>query len=330
VGQTLTASYDGTETVTWQWQAWIETRPGQGRFLDLSGATGSTFTPSGAMTIRVVASAPGYNPKISAAVTVTAAGKTVTVGAAGGALTAGATGTVRFRVSQTGIGAGTFTATVALLPAGVTVQGGNVTFGGAAGTGTLTLAGNTSTVAGTYDNLTLTVEGATSPPFTLIIAPSGGSSTDIYATYGGTVTATNSALGIDENISGIDIELKNISAAPNGNALAVPAMTIDGIGFPGFEIQDVTVVEEAGVHKLNTTAKANATIPEIAVPGDIPLLGGQTFSNVPVEIELTDGQVAAGVLTLNIKATATIMLFGIVPMPVEIDMEYVGVRGITE
>jgi len=100
-------------------------------------------------------------------ITAAAEAKTVSVGAQVGTLTTGVAETVTFPVTTTNIANGSYPATVANRPAGVTVSG-NVTISG--NSGTLTLAGNTSTVVGTTNTLTLTIDGTTSAAFTLTIA----------------------------------------------------------------------------------------------------------------------------------------------------------------
>jgi len=93
--------------------------------------------------------------------------KSVSVGAQSGALTEKQAGTVNYPVTTSNIANGSYSATVANLPAGVTVSG-NVSITG--NSGTLSLAGSTSTVAGTTTNLTLSIDGATSQAFSLTIA----------------------------------------------------------------------------------------------------------------------------------------------------------------
>jgi hypothetical protein len=61
-GTELTASYSGSETVTWQWQ-----KDGA----DISGATGAACTPGEAGSYTVTVSAAGYLSNTSSAVTVT-------------------------------------------------------------------------------------------------------------------------------------------------------------------------------------------------------------------------------------------------------------------
>jgi hypothetical protein len=95
--------------------------------------------------------------------------KTVNVGTQNGRLAAGVTGTVTFAVTTTNIAAGTYTATVANLPTGVTVGNGGKVTTGADGKGTLTLAGSTSTVSGTTSTLALTIDGVKSATFTLTV-----------------------------------------------------------------------------------------------------------------------------------------------------------------
>ncbi|GHV39562.1 hypothetical protein AGMMS49546_11830 [Spirochaetia bacterium] len=63
-GTQLTASYNGTETVTYQWN-----KDGTA----LSGATNTSYTPGEAGSYTVTVSAAGYQSKTSAAVTVTGA-----------------------------------------------------------------------------------------------------------------------------------------------------------------------------------------------------------------------------------------------------------------
>jgi len=93
--------------------------------------------------------------------------KSVSVGAQSGTMTEKQAGTVTYSVTTSNIANGSFPATVANLPAGVTVSG-NVAI--ASNSGTLTLAGSATTVAGTTTNLTLTIDGTASPAFSLSIA----------------------------------------------------------------------------------------------------------------------------------------------------------------
>jgi len=104
------------------------------------------------------------DPKPDPTPTVT---KSVSVGAQSGTLTEKQAGTVTYTVTASNINNGSYSATVANLPGGMSVSG-NVAI--ATGSGTLTLAGNTSTAAGTTSNLTLTIDGATSSTFSLTIA----------------------------------------------------------------------------------------------------------------------------------------------------------------
>ena len=118
-------------------------------------------------------------------------GKTVSVNPTTDVMRAGETGInslVAYTVSTTGIAAATYTPTVNNLPQGVTVMAGaNVIInasGNSAHGGHLALVGSATTQAGTYTNLTLTIDGTTSAPFTLVIAP---------AALTGTVTINNTA-----------------------------------------------------------------------------------------------------------------------------------------
>ena len=99
--------------------------------------------------------------------------KTVTVGMQNWTLTAAKSGTVTFPVTTANIADGSYAASVANLPVGVTVVG-NVTI--VSNSGILTLSGNNTTVAGITNTLTLTIDGTTSAAFILNIksASSGG------------------------------------------------------------------------------------------------------------------------------------------------------------
>jgi len=125
------------------------------------------FSTAGSKTVTVAYTYEDVTK--TASVTVTVNEKTVSVGAQVGTLEAGEAGTVTFPVTTAHIASGEYAATVANLPAGVTVQGGNVTIANNAGT--LTLAGDDATVEGAIATLTLTIDGATSAAFTLTVAP---------------------------------------------------------------------------------------------------------------------------------------------------------------
>ena len=111
----------------------------------------------------------------------------VTVGAQNNALAAGTQGTVTFPITTVKIANGTYTATVANLPSGVSVQG-QVTINN--NVGTLTLSGNASTIANVYNTLRLTINGVQSNPFTLTIisANVGAQSNPISAGLFGNAT----------------------------------------------------------------------------------------------------------------------------------------------
>ncbi|MCL2067417.1 MAG: Ig-like domain-containing protein, partial [Treponema sp.] len=130
--------------------------------------------------------------------------KTVSVGMQSGTLSAGVAGTVTFPVTTANIANGSYTATVANLPEGVTVQG-QVTID--SNSGTLTLAGNTSTAAGTTSNLTLTIDGTTSGNFELSIAAApkavsvGEQSGPLTAATAGSVTFAVTTVSIGNSFS---------------------------------------------------------------------------------------------------------------------------------
>ena len=96
--------------------------------------------------------------------------KTVSIGAQTGALTAGTAGSTEYTVTTVNIADGSYTASAANLPAGVTVSG-RVTI--AANTGTLTLTYDGTGAAGTASNLTLTIDSTPSGNFSIVIAPTG-------------------------------------------------------------------------------------------------------------------------------------------------------------
>ena len=163
---------------------WLDLEPGvlSHTFTGLNPTTNYTFR------VRALTTAgAGAHAQITA--TPTGTGKTVTVGTQNGTLAAGAAGaTVTFPVTTTGITAGAYTATVANLPAGVTVQGQvTITVSNNQGTGTLTLLGSASTTLGTRNNLTLTIDNTVSAAFTLEI----GTATAPSAPQSFTVTPGN-------------------------------------------------------------------------------------------------------------------------------------------
>jgi len=92
--------------------------------------------------------------------------KTVNVDTQNNNIYGGLTGTVTFPITTRHIANGNYTATLANLPATVSVSG-QVTIDN--NFGVLTLAGDANTVVGIYSNLTLTIDGTTSDEFSLII-----------------------------------------------------------------------------------------------------------------------------------------------------------------
>ncbi|MDR0456137.1 MAG: hypothetical protein LBH20_05590 [Treponema sp.] len=98
-------------------------------------------------------------------------GKSVRVGSQSGTLTPGTAGSVTYTVTTNEIANGSYAATVANLPTGVTASS-SITI--ASNTGTLTLTGSTTTTAGTTSNLKLTLDGTTSGNFSLVIGSSSG------------------------------------------------------------------------------------------------------------------------------------------------------------
>jgi hypothetical protein len=135
-----------------------------------------TGVKAGTATIRATA-ADGSGRYADKTITVTAAGaKTVLVGAPGGTMPTGLSGSaarVPYSVTLNGIADGTYRTSDGSLsyqnfPQGVS---GTIALNFISGSATMALSGNGTQTAGTYDNLTLTIDGVTSAPFTLVIAP---------------------------------------------------------------------------------------------------------------------------------------------------------------
>ena len=131
--------------------------------------TPSSASSAGSATITVKDSSTPQQSKsitINYGVISAAPSKSVSVAAQNGSITTTVGGAVTFAVTTTDIAAGSYPATVANIPTGVTAA--NVTINDS-GAGTLTLTAAATAAAGSYATLTLTIDGATSPAFTLTI-----------------------------------------------------------------------------------------------------------------------------------------------------------------
>jgi hypothetical protein len=170
----------------------------------------------------------------------------VTVGAQSGTLTAGSAGTVTFPVTTAHIENGSYTATVANLPSGMSVLG-QVTVNN--NSGTLTLAGNNTIAGGTTNNLTLTISSVTSGAFTLtigyLVAPGSGVSVGVQS---GTLTA---------GTAGTVSFPVTTTYIPNGSYAATVANLPTGMSVQG----QVVVNNNAGTLTLagNTGTSAGTT-----------------------------------------------------------------------
>ena len=125
--------------------------------------------------------------------------------------------------------------------------------------------------------------------------------------YTGTVTATESTLGINEVIEDVSIEVKS-----NGSnyALVLQDLNIGGVVIPSFEMNNVVITPTSGGYTLTRQGSITVTIPELTIPEGIPIIGGQTFYNVPVAITMLEGSTIMGdVLNLNLRAVATLIPF---------------------
>jgi hypothetical protein len=167
-------------------------------------------------------------------------------------LTAGTAGTVTFPVTTAGIANGSYPATVADLPTGVTGSG-NVAISN--NSGTLTLSGNTSTVAGATNTLRLTIDGTQSPAFTLTISPAGTKSVSVGSQVG-TITA-----GTAGQVT-FPVTTANIAT---GNYAATVADLPAGVSVSG----QVAISNNSGTLTLsgNASTTAGATTLRLTIDG---------------------------------------------------------------
>ncbi|GHU01713.1 hypothetical protein AGMMS49960_12460 [Betaproteobacteria bacterium] len=168
-GRELTATYDGTETVDFQWKKDETNVP--------TGGTGTTYTPSAAGSYTVTVSATGYKSKTSAAVTVTVAQPL------SGSITINPSGTVATGRELTA----TYSGGTETVDFQWKKDGNDITSGGTGTTYTPTVVGSyavTVSAAG-YESKTSTAVTVTDPlqNWTVINAPFTG---HIYTiAYGG-------------------------------------------------------------------------------------------------------------------------------------------------
>lgn len=192
--------------------------------------------------------------------------KTVAVGTQNGALTAGTAGSVTYSVTTANINDGSYPATVANLPTGVTVQG-NVAI--SSNSGTLTLAGDTTTVAGATSDLTLTLDSTISGNFRLTVQAAQQPNTyalNVSAGAGGHVSGTPSA-----------------SYAP-GTAISVTAVPDSGYVFDGWTVTGITPGNGAA---LSFTMPANA----VTLTANFQQVGDEPYA-FPSALNITIGDTA--------------------------------------
>ena len=237
-------------------------------------------------------------------VTVVATGtKTVTVGAQSGTLTAGVGGSVTFTVTTTNIANGTYTATVANRPTGVSVSGSVVI---SSNSGTLTLTGNTSTVTGTTTTLSLNINGTTSAPFILTIAPAATKTVKVGA-QSGTLTAGVAGnafyeVSISSNISSSIVPtVQWYNSAAGTTTATAPAGVTTTTGNPGNYTYDLDFII-----RTTTATPAGTYYFRITMEG--------TQSNVAT---LVVGAAATKTITVGAQSgTMTAGVVGLVTFPV--------------
>jgi len=124
--------------------------------------------------------------------------------------------------------------------------------------------------------------------------------------YTGTVTATESTLGLNETLDGVSVEVK--TGTGSYYAIVLQELDLGGAVIPSFEMDNVVVTPNSTGYTLSRTGAISFIIPEVTIPEGIPIIGGQTFTNVPVSITLLNGsKIVGNVLTLKLKATVSLM-----------------------
>ena len=151
-----------------------------------------------------------------------------------------------------------------------------------------------------------------------VMAQSRDIPTSMLGEYVGSLHVSSTLLGLDETFYGVTIELKE---SASNYALKVAEMDLGGGNYlPEYELDDVEITQSGAGYQLSRSGALNIVIDEIEVP-PIPVIfpQGGTLYDVPVAITLEDGYIENNVLTLNIKAVATIL--AIIPVTINIDFE---------
>jgi len=245
--------------------------------------------------------------------------RSVSVGIQSGTMTAGQAGSVTFDVTTDGIPAGIHAITVANLPAGVSVQGGNTIAINASGQGTLTLVGDTTTVDGATTTLTLAFNNLST------MAAVGTTITT------GPATSEQFTLTVDEALSAPTITSADNATIPFGTAdtfnvtaTGSPAAAFTLSGQPtGVTIDSATGVMSiadttaAGVHSFDIIA-ANGQTPDYTQSFTLTITQAPaiTSANSTSVEELVGGSFT---VTATGTPVPTFALAGTVPAGVTID-----------
>jgi len=136
---------------------------------------------------------------------------------------------------------------------------------------------------------------------------------EILGEYNGDLHVVSSTFMLDATYDDVTMELRN---STTNYAIEVAPMNIEGIELPAYALEDVVITQSGSKYTLTKTGSLKITIDKINTP-----IG--TFNNVPVEITLESGSfVENSVLTLNIKAVATVKI--IIDIKVPINIGFVG------
>ncbi|MDR2971066.1 MAG: T9SS type A sorting domain-containing protein [Bacteroidales bacterium] len=140
----------------------------------------------------------------------------------------------------------------------------------------------------------------------------------ILGDYSGEANIKIALLSIDETFDGITIQLKQTGS---NYALVVAAMDIgEGNILPEYELDNITITPQGAGYKLSRSGPLNIVIPELVVPPIPPYFTTETtLYNVPVAITLVNAYIENNLLTMEIKAVATLM--GILPVTININFE---------
>jgi len=135
----------------------------------------------------------------------------------------------------------------------------------------------------------------------------------ILGKYVGELSAKSTLFGLDETF--YDITMKLEESTPNYSIEVEELDLGGGIVLPPYKLDNVVITQNGNKYILTKTGALNIVIPEIVTP-----LG--TFTNVPVAITLESGSVENNILTLDIKAVATVTI--VIPIPVTINVGFEG------